>query len=135
MVTTIRKYDIKEYVKKGEEAIDKMMANQQAGQLIKGSKNDVCLAMREKLQAAVDAGYTLKQIAEVLRDEKVFGILPKSLLEILKIESNKPIIEQIKPKKPKKPIEPLPPVSALNEAEAVIVKTQRIKTNNFVDVD
>lgn len=84
MNKAIRKYDIAEYAEKGGNAIDNMMATQQAGKLVKGSKYDVCVAMREKLKVALDAGFTLKQIAEALKDGDVFGVLPKMISEALK---------------------------------------------------
>lgn len=84
MNKAIRKYDIAEYAAKGETAIDRMMATQQAGKLVKGSKHDVCVAMREKLKVALEAGFTVQQIAEALKDGNVFGVLPKTITEIAK---------------------------------------------------
>ncbi|ABM40232.1 hypothetical protein [Polaromonas naphthalenivorans] len=93
MNKAIRKYDIAEYAAKGGDAIDRMMATQQAGKLVKGSKHDVCVAMREKLKVALEAGFTVQQIAEALKDGDVFGILPKTILEIVKGDK-KPVVRR-----------------------------------------
>jgi len=84
MNKVIRAYDIEQYAAKGTSAIDQMMATQQAGKRVKGSKHDVCMAMRDKLKLAFDAGYTVQQIADALKDGDVFGILPKTIMEIVK---------------------------------------------------
>lgn len=84
MNKSIRKYDIAEYTSKGAIAIDKMMATQQPGKAAKGTKHDVCVAMRDKLKTAIEAGFTVQQIADALKDGDVFGVLPKMIAEIVK---------------------------------------------------
>lgn len=103
MNKVIRAYDIEQYAAKGASAIDQMMATQQAGKRAKGSKHDVCMAMREKLKMAFDAGYTVQQIADALKDGNVFGILPKTILGIVKgakkpvaVKKEKVSIESVK---------------------------------------
>lgn len=95
MTKTIRKYDIAEYAKKGTDAIEKMLATQQPGQIQKGSKLDVMLSIKDKIKAAHDAGYTTQQIAAALKDGDVFGILPKMLNEVLG-ERKKPVARKPK---------------------------------------
>lgn len=84
MTKTVRKFDIAEYSQKGIDAISKLMATKQPGHKTVGSKHDVVMAIREKIKAAHDAGYTVQQIAEAFKDGDVFGILPKTITEVLK---------------------------------------------------
>ena len=102
MNKTIRKYDIAEYAEKGENAIDQMMATQQAGKVVKGSKHDVCMAMRDKLKVALDAGFTVQQIAEALKQGNVFGVLPKTIAEVAN-GTKKPVVKR-KVKESKDPV-------------------------------
>lgn len=83
MNKTIRRYDIAEYSAKGIAAIEKMMATQKPGQTVKGTKQEVCMAIKAKLKEAEKAGYTPQQIAEALKTGDVFGILPKTISEVL----------------------------------------------------
>lgn len=90
MTKTIRKFDIEEYSKKGIDAISKLMATKQPGHKTVGSKHDVVMAIREQIKKAHDAGYTVQQIAEAFKDGDVFGILPKTITEVLKGEKKIP---------------------------------------------
>ena len=114
MNKAVRKYDIAEYAAKGSSAIDQMMATKQAGKLVKGSKHDVCVAMREKMKVALDAGFTVQQIAEALKDGDVFGVLPKTITEIVK-GTKKPMVRR-------KAKDSTEPSKASNTAPAPIAK-------------
>ncbi len=97
MTKTVRKFDIEEYSKKGIDALSKMTATKQPGHKTVGSKHDVVMAIRTQIKAAHDAGYTVQQIAEAFKDGDVFGILPKTITEVLKGDK-----KQLSVKKPRR---------------------------------
>jgi IS30 family transposase len=84
MVSTVRKFDIDEYSKKGVDALSKMMTTQEPGHKTVGSKHDVVMAIRKQIQDAYNAGYTVQQIAEAFKNGDVFGILPKTITEVIR---------------------------------------------------
>ena len=78
-----RFFDAVEYTAKLNEALDKLKKEKKPGQMSgKVGKSEILKSGAVKMQELLDAGYTLKQISDAI-SEDVFGILPKSLTEIL----------------------------------------------------
>ena len=79
-----RTYNVKEYAEKAKQALKKLAAEQVAGQVTSGSKMNVLESVKEDIQNLLDQGYTTQQIADALKNNDVFGILPKSITELIK---------------------------------------------------
>lgn len=82
MTINKRTFDIAEYSDKAREALKKLKATKQPGQQATGNKSDVLNAVKTDIKNLMDEGYTIKQIAEAFSAD-VFGILPKSITEII----------------------------------------------------
>ena len=77
-------YDIEEYAKKAKVALTKLEQTQNPGEVSgKGNKSDVVLAIKADIQKLLEKGYTSKQIATALKEGDVFGILPKTITELM----------------------------------------------------
>ncbi|WP_248886490.1 hypothetical protein [Acidithiobacillus acidisediminis] len=77
-------YDIEEYAKKAKAALSRLEQTQKPGELSgKGNKSDVIMAIKSDIQKLLEKGYTSKQIATALKEGDVFGILPKTITEIV----------------------------------------------------
>ena len=77
-------YDIEEYAKKAKVALTKLEQTQKPGEMSgKGNKSDVVLAIKADIQKLLEKGYTSKQIATALKEGDVFGILPKTITELV----------------------------------------------------
>lgn len=77
-------YDIEEYAKKAKVALTKLEQTQKPGEVSgKGNKSDVVLAIKSDIQKLLEKGYTSKQIATALKEGDVFGILPKTITELM----------------------------------------------------
>lgn len=78
-----RTFNVQEYAEKAKKALSKLEKEQEAGQVTTGSKMDVLRSVKQDIQALLSKGYTTQQIADALKDD-VFGILPKSITELVK---------------------------------------------------
>lgn len=84
MASSKQLYDIDAYAKKARTALEKLEKTQQPGEVTgKGGKADVIRAIKSDLEALIKKGYTSKQIADALKHDDVFGILPKTITEIV----------------------------------------------------
>ncbi|NDP64646.1 hypothetical protein [Polaromonas sp.] len=102
MATTQTKrelFEASEYLKK----MDQMIANlrtKKPGELAgKVGKNEILTMRREALQQLVKDGYTIQQIADAMKDD-VFGILPKSITQVInnkkkKARAAKPVNDEV----------------------------------------
>lgn len=78
-----RTFDIEEYKAKIIAALEKLQATQKPGEGSgKGGKADVLRAAVKEIKAVLAKGYTPKQVAAAIQSD-VFGILPKTITEII----------------------------------------------------
>lgn len=91
MVKKTDTFDITEYSKKAQDALKKLEQTQQPGQLVSGGKLDVVRHIKADIKRLMDKGYTAQQVAEALRLDDVFSILPKSITEI--VSGKKPAVK------------------------------------------
>ncbi len=114
------KFDVAEYAEKVRGALKKLQEKQKPGVSSGvGTKTDVLTAAKEEIKALIEAGYTAKQVADAI-GEDVFGILPKSITQLIgrkaptKRVKNPQMNKAVKPKKlkPKGPQTPLVPPGA-----------------------
>lgn len=102
--TKQRAFNIEEYSNKARTALQRLREEQKPGQQALGGKAEIVRAVKDEIQKLLDDGYTEKQIAEAF-SEDVFGILPKTITEIVsgrKRASNKPRTKQPAAKEPPK---------------------------------
>ena len=96
----MRMYDIEEYAKKAKAVLSKLEQTQKPGEIAgKGNKSDVVMAIKSDIQKLMEKGYTSKQIATALKEGDVFGILPKTITEIVqgkKAQQQKPKVARKK---------------------------------------
>lgn len=85
-------YDIDEYAKKAKAALTKLEQEQKPGEVSgKGNKSDVVMAIKADIQKLMEKGYTSKQIATALKEGDVFGILPKTITELMRGKKSKTV--------------------------------------------
>jgi len=98
-----RAFDVAEFSAKARQSLLKLKQTQQPGQHALGSKSDVLNSVRDDIKQLMDQGYTARQIADAFSSD-VFGILPKSITEIVegkkKAPSKRPAKKQSVPAKP-----------------------------------
>ena len=83
-MSAMKRYEMAEYVMKTRAALKRLREKQRPGeQGGAGTKTDVLRAVREELSELLNEGYTVRQIAEALRND-VFGILPKTITLIVR---------------------------------------------------
>lgn len=101
-------YDADEYSKKMKVMIANLRTKQPGATVGKVGKNEIVTMFKAEIQALVNDGYTVKQVAEVMKSD-VFGVLPKTITQILKLKAaKKPSIKKatVKATVDKKAIEP-----------------------------
>jgi hypothetical protein len=82
--TTQRLYDIAEYSEKVRSALEKLKKTQKPGeQSGRGTKTTVLQTARTEIEELVKEGYTVKQIADALTKDDIFGILPKTITQLI----------------------------------------------------
>jgi IS30 family transposase len=84
MVNKAKTYEVDQYAEKVRQALKKMEETQQPGGRKKGSKSDVIMAVKADILRLMKMEYTSEQIADALKGEDVFSILPKSITELVK---------------------------------------------------
>ena len=94
MTKEIKTFDITEYAKKAREAFSRMEQTQQPGQLVSGGKIDVLRHIKADIKTLMGKGYTVQQIAEALKNDDVFSILPKTITEVLKGENKTAVVRK-----------------------------------------
>lgn len=83
-----RVYDVNEYKQKIELALAKLR-EQKAGEASgKASKNDILSMYKKEIAKLVKDGYTAQQIAAAIKTD-AFGILPKSITQLLDDDTKK----------------------------------------------
>lgn len=85
-----RTFDVAQFAEKARQSLLKLKETQQPGQQSLGSKSDVVKLVKDEIKKLMDEGYTAKQIAEAFSSD-VFGILPKSITEIVEGKSKAPV--------------------------------------------
>ena len=90
MATTKRElFDAAEYSAKMDAMFEKLRL-QKPGEVVGlVGKTDVLISKREELKKLLDDGYTIAQIVDAMKKD-VFGILPKTITEILGNKTKKP---------------------------------------------
>lgn len=131
MVTKKRElFDAGEFDQKMSTMIEKLR-RQKPGQAVGlVGKNDVLKARRVELQKLIDDGYTVAQIVEAMKND-VFDVLPKTITEVLNNKAKK-TTKQVLRRAATKPENKSPPPA---EPVAPVIKSQRTKVDNFVNVD
>jgi len=85
-----RTFDVAEFSAKARHSLLKLKATQQPGQHALGSKSDVLNSVKDEIKQLMDEGYTARQIADAFSSD-VFGILPKSITEIVEGKKKTPV--------------------------------------------
>jgi len=94
-----RAFDVAEFSAKARQSLLKLKETQQPGQHSLGSKSDVLNAVRNEIKQLMEEGYTARQIAEAFSSD-VFGILPKSITEIVEGKKKAPVKRPAKKEAP-----------------------------------
>lgn len=82
--TTQRLYDIAEYSEKVRSSLEKLKKTQKPGEYSgRGTKTTVLQTTRTEIEELVKEGYTVKQIADALTRDDIFGILPKTITQLI----------------------------------------------------
>ena len=82
-------FEASEYIEKMDLMIAKLRTKKPGELAGKVGKNEILTMRREALQKLIKDGYTVNQIAEAMKDD-VFGILPKTITEIVGNKTKKP---------------------------------------------
>jgi len=82
-----RIFNVAEFSEKARKALNKLESEQQAGQLISGGKQDIVRAVKTDIKALLEKGYTTQQVADAFKND-VFGILPKTITQIINENAN-----------------------------------------------
>lgn len=85
-----RSFDVAEFSAKARQSLLKLKQTEQPGQQSLGSKTDVLKSVKEDIKKLMEEGYTAKQIAQAFSSD-VFGILPKSITEIVEGKKKAPV--------------------------------------------
>ena len=93
-------YDAEAYKGKMQTMIDKLRKQKPGAVSGKVGKNEILAIYKQEIQKLVDDGYTIKQIAEAMKLD-VFGILPKSITQILTAKAAKKTAKAVAVAKPK----------------------------------
>jgi hypothetical protein len=104
MATKRELYEATEYIEKMDFMIAKLRTTKPGELTGKVGKNEILNMRRDELQQLVNDGYTVNQISEAMKND-VFGILPKTITEIIgnknkKQRVDKKVIYAVKPQKP-----------------------------------
>lgn len=90
MATTKRElFDAAEYSAKMDAMVEKLRLQKPGEAVGLVGKTDVLMSKREDLKKLIVDGYTIAQIVEAMKND-VFGILPKTITEILGNKTKKP---------------------------------------------
>ena len=82
-------FEASEYIEKMDFMIAKLRTKKPGELSGKVGKNEIINMRRKALQELIKDGYTVNQIAEAMKDD-VFGILPKTITEIISNKTKKP---------------------------------------------
>lgn len=93
MAENTRLFDIEDYANKARAALIKLSSTQRPGQCALGGKADVLKVVKNEIKELMDKGYTTKQIAEAFKSD-VFGILPKTITEIVEGKKTKVTVKK-----------------------------------------
>ena len=99
-----RAFDVAEFSAKARQSLLKLKQTQQPGQHALGSKSDVLNSVKDDIKKLMNEGYTARQIADAFSSD-VFGILPKSITEIVEGKKKTPVKRAAKKELPEaKPV-------------------------------
>ena len=104
MATTKRElFDAAEYSAKMDAMFEKIRLQKPGEAVGLVGKTDVLMSKRAELKKLLDDGYTISQIVEAMKND-VFGILPKTITEIIGNKTKKPrvtkkVVDAVKPPK------------------------------------
>ena len=83
---TATKYDVSESKIKIEQALTKLKEQKPGEAAGKAGKNEILGMFKKEITALAREGYTSQQIANAIKND-VFGILPKTITEIISSET------------------------------------------------
>jgi hypothetical protein len=80
-----RKFDIKDTAKKIIEALEQYKKHHKPGEHVgtSGSRTDVLKIVKPEMQKMIKEGFTPKQLAEAIREGKVFNVRPKTITQVI----------------------------------------------------
>ena len=93
-------YDAEEYKNKMQTMIEKLRSKRPGSVSGMVGKNEVLTMYKKEIQNLVDDGYTIRQITEAMKAD-VFGILPKSITQVLTAKAKKKTAKAVAVAKPK----------------------------------
>lgn len=119
-------FEASEYIAKMDLMIEKLRTKKPGELAGKVGKNEILNMRREALKKLIDDGYTANQIAEAMKED-VFGILPKTITEIVGNKTKKPRVV-------KKSVDTSKPTQKTPKAETELVNKKQVGDAGSISV-